>query len=53
MSEFPPRLAYQPIFYPVTTVDYARKIAREWNVNDGKSGFAGFVAKFCVGSLII
>jgi hypothetical protein len=29
---FPPRLPEQPIFYPVTTEDYAVKIARDWNV---------------------
>jgi hypothetical protein len=32
MREFPPRLIDQPIFYPVTTEDYAVKIARDWNV---------------------
>jgi hypothetical protein len=29
---FPPRLPEQPIFYPVTTREYAIKIARDWNV---------------------
>ena len=43
MVEFPPRLHDQPIFYPVTTEDYAVKIARDWNVRD--SG-AGFVTRF-------
>lgn len=43
--EFPPRLPEQPIFYPVTTRDYAIKIARDWNV--GASG-AGFVTEFDV-----
>src|SRR3546814_5646235 len=32
MRAFPPRLPEQPIFYPVTTEDYAIKIARDWNV---------------------
>lgn len=31
MREFPPRLPDQPIFYPVTSEDYAVKIARDWN----------------------
>ena len=31
-QEFPPRLAYQPIFYPVLNSEYAVKIARDWNV---------------------
>lgn len=45
MRAFPPRLPDQPIFYPVTTEDYAIKIARDWNVRD--SG-AGFVTRFAV-----
>jgi hypothetical protein len=45
MTEFPPRLPGQPIFYPVTTEEYAVKIARDWNVRD--SG-AGFVTRFAV-----
>jgi len=32
MRAFPPRLPDQPIFYPVTTEDYAVLIARDWNV---------------------
>lgn len=39
MRAFPPRLAEQPIFYPVTTRDYAIKIARDWNVPASGSGF--------------
>lgn len=42
---FPPRLPEQPIFYPVTTEDYAVKIARDWNV---KASGAGFVTRFAV-----
>lgn len=45
MRAFPPRLPEQPIFYPVTTEDYAVKIARDWNVRD--SG-VGFVTRFDV-----
>jgi hypothetical protein len=43
--EFPPRLTEQPIFYPVLNEEYARQIAREWNVS--ASG-AGFVTRFAV-----
>ena len=38
-TAFPPRLPEQPIFYPVTTRDYAIKIARDWNVPASGSGF--------------
>lgn len=44
-KEFPPRLPEQPIFYPVTTRDYAIKIARDWNV---PASGAGFVTEFDV-----
>ena len=36
---FPPRLPEQPIFYPVLNADYARQIARDWNVKESGSGF--------------
>ena len=39
MRAFPPRLPEQPIFYPVTTEDYATKIARDWNVPASGSGY--------------
>lgn len=42
---FPPRLPEQPIFYPVVQVEYARKIARDWNV---KADGAGYVTRFAV-----
>ena len=42
---WPPRLAGQPLFYPVTNRDYAMQIAREWNV--AESGF-GCVTRFHV-----
>ena len=45
---FPPRLPHQPIFYPVLNADYARQIARDWNVKDAASGFAGYVTSFLV-----
>lgn len=44
--EFPPRLEWQPIFYPVLTQEYAASIARDWNTIDKPSGFAGFVTRF-------
>jgi hypothetical protein len=40
---FPPRLPEQPIFYPVLNEEYARQIARDWNV---KATGAGFVTRF-------
>ena len=43
---WPPRLPEQPIFYPVLTLDYARKIARDWNAKDAASGYVGFVTRF-------
>ncbi len=50
MRGFPPRLAQQPIFYPVVNLEYARQIAREWNPPDKNSGFAGFVTQFDLSS---
>lgn len=46
-KKFPPRLPEQPFFYPVTSVEYARKIAKEWNV---KASGAGYVLEFQVES---
>lgn len=45
---FPPRLPFQPIFYPVLTEDYAVQIARDWNVKDAASEFVGYVTRFAV-----
>ena len=50
MRGFPPRLAQQPIFYPVVNFEYAQQIARDWNTPDKNSGFAGFVTQFGVSS---
>src|SRR5438876_11188013 len=36
--EFPPRLPEQPIFYPVLSEEYARQIAKDWNVPASGSG---------------
>ncbi|MEM7373950.1 MAG: ADP-ribosylation/crystallin J1 [Bacteroidota bacterium] len=43
---FPPRLYWQPIFYPVLNLAYAAQIARDWNTQDDNSGYAGFVTSF-------
>jgi hypothetical protein len=43
---FPPRLAGQPIFYPVLNEEYATRIARDWNTKDPASGFIGYVLRF-------
>ncbi len=43
---FPPRLATQPIFYPVLNEDYAIQIARDWNTKDSASGYRGYVTRF-------
>lgn len=48
MRAFPPRLPDQPIFYPVTTLEYARIIAKDWNVRDPASGHVGYVLRFRV-----
>jgi hypothetical protein len=42
---FPPRLAEQPIFYPVLNEEYARQIARDWNV---PASGAGYVVRFAL-----
>ena len=47
-KRFPPRLDFQPIFYPVLTEEYAIRIAREWNTKDAASGFVGYVTWFLV-----
>lgn len=43
---FPPRLDWQPIFYPVLNEEYASFIAREWNTKDEFSGNVGYVLRF-------
>src|SRR5689334_1242542 len=52
---FPPRLQEQPIFYPVMNLEYARQIARDWNVRESGAGFvtrfdldAKFAARYAV-----
>ena len=48
MRAFPPRLPYQPIFYPVLNQEYAVQIARDWNTKDQASGYVGYVTRFRV-----
>lgn len=52
-KRFPPRLDWQPIFYPVLSEDYAARIARDWNTKDGGTGYvtslevdASFIARY-------
>ena len=42
---FPPRLADQPIFYPVLNEQYATEIASSWNVKYNED-HRGYVTKF-------
>ena len=43
---FPPRLDWQPIFYPVMNQEYAEQIASKWNTKDEFSGYCGIVTRF-------
>lgn len=45
-KKFPPRLEWQPIFYPVLDEDYASEIAEKWNTSDEAGNFLGFVTMF-------
>ena len=45
---FPPRLVWQPIFYPVLDEAYADFVARDWNAKDPASGRVGHVLRFAV-----
>ncbi len=45
-KKFPPRLEWQPIFYPVMNQQYAEQIAKQWNTEDEFSGYAGYVLAF-------
>jgi hypothetical protein len=47
-AAFPPRLEWQPIFYPVMNEAYARQIALEWNTKDAFSGYCGIVTSFAL-----
>lgn len=46
MRAFPPRLAWQPIFYPVLNFKYAAEIAAGWNMRDPEGDEAGVVVAF-------
>lgn len=46
--EFPSRLPHPPFFYPVTNVEYATQIARDWNTKYSESGHSGYVLRFAV-----
>ncbi|MFT6981850.1 MAG: hypothetical protein ACJAUD_000617 [Crocinitomicaceae bacterium] len=46
LTVFPPRLEWQPIFYPVLNQEYARQIALDWNTKDSFSGYCGIVTGF-------
>ena len=50
---FPPRLAHQPIFYPVLNEAYATEIARDWNTKDEASGYVGYVTRFAVDAAFV
>lgn len=43
---FPPRLTWQPIFYPVLNEEYATEIASKWNTTDEFGNYLGFVTEF-------
>lgn len=45
-KKFPPRLEWQPIFYPVLNEDYASEIAEKWNTRDVAGNYLGFVTEF-------
>jgi hypothetical protein len=47
-KKFPPRLEWQPIFYPVLDENYASEIAEKWNTRDEAGNYLGFVTKFKV-----
>lgn len=45
-KRFPPRLEWQPIFYPVLNEEYASEIASKWNTKDAFGNYLGFVTAF-------
>lgn len=47
-KKFPPRLDWQPIFYPVLNQEYASEIAEKWNTRDVAGNYLGFVTQFDV-----
>ncbi|MHA3913215.1 ADP-ribosylation/crystallin J1 [Halovulum sp. GXIMD14793] len=49
---WPPRLPDQPIFYPVTTFEYAEKIARDWNSVRPAPDNMGYVTRFEISDVL-
>lgn len=48
-KKYPPRLPYQPIFYPVLNEKYASEIAKRWNTNDSNESLnIGYVTRFVI-----
>ena len=47
---FPPRLSWQPIFYPVLNFEYAKQITERWNAPSAENLYCGFVTKFAINS---
>lgn len=47
-QKFPPRLEWQPVFYPVLDESYASEIAEKWNTRDEAGNYLGFVTEFDV-----
>ena len=46
-KKYPPRLFYQPIFYPVLNEKYASEIAERWNKKDSLESLnVGYVTRF-------
>lgn len=45
-KKFPPRLEWQPVFYPVLNESYASEIAEKWNTRDEAGNYLGFVTRF-------
>lgn len=52
-EKFPPRLNWQPIFYPVLNEEYASEIAEKWNTRDEAGNYLGFVTKFEVSEEVV
>ncbi|MEO3706934.1 hypothetical protein [Trichormus azollae] len=44
-TAFPPRLTFQPIFYLVLNEAYAVEIPKDWNTQDKRSGYGGYVTR--------
>ncbi|TCP64414.1 hypothetical protein [Baia soyae] len=45
---FPPRLSFQPMFYPILNEEYAIQIARDWNAIEEECDYVGYVTRFQV-----